>query len=337
MGPRIVVLSGGVGGAKFTLGVRQFLRQRWPDGHGETTAHLSVICNVGDDFWLAGLRITPDLDSVMYHLADEADIDRGWGRKHESERVSAEMTAYGVGWPWFTLGDLDLGTHIARTAWLREGASLTTVVEKLTARWNLSTRLIPASDDEVETRVRAGGQEMHFEEWWVRLRGNPTADAFLQPGAATAKPAVAALSAIANADVILVAPSNPVVSIGTMIGLTGSRSAIPGIPGLKDALRAAAAPIVGLSPIIAGKPLRGMADVCLATMGIEANPYAVAAAYGARDEGGILDAWLVDEVEPAESLDGIRVAQRPLVFTSLEETAAIAADAYDAAIEVTAP
>ncbi|KAB1645151.1 2-phospho-L-lactate transferase [Gulosibacter chungangensis] len=333
-GPRVVVLSGGVGGAKFTLGVREFLRQRWPDGEGETTAELSVICNVGDDFWLAGMRITPDLDSVMYHLAGEADTERGWGRKDESERVSAEMTAYGVGWPWFTLGDLDIGTHIARSTWLREGLTLSEVVTRLCARWQLSTKLIPATDAEVETRVRVGATEMHFEEWWVRLRGNPGADAFVQPGAAEAVPSPGALAAIAAADVILVAPSNPVVSIGTMIGLSGPASAVPGIPGLRDALRAAEAPIVGLSPVIAGKPLRGMADICLATLGIEADSAAIARAYGARSAGGLLDGWLIDEADAAVELPGIRLLQRPLLFTSLAETAAIAADAFEMALAV---
>lgn len=330
-GPRVVVLSGGVGGAKFTLGVREFLRQRWPDGRGETTADLTVICNVGDDFWLAGMRITPDLDSVMYHLADEADIERGWGRKNESERVSAELSAYGVGWPWFTLGDLDIGTHIARSSWLREGLTLSEVVARLSARWQLSTRILPATDHEVETRVRIGDEEMHFEEWWVRLRGKPAADSFFQPGASSAAPAPGVLAAIAKADVILIAPSNPVVSIGTMLGLAGANSSVPGIAGMKDALRSAQAPIVGLSPVIAGKPLRGMADVCLATLGIEADSAAIAQAYGARSGGGILDGWLVDREDSPANLDGIRVLQRPLLFTDLDETAAIAADAFEMA------
>lgn len=335
--PRVVVLSGGVGGAKFTLGVREFLRQRWPDGNGDTTADLRVICNVGDDFWLTGLRITPDLDSVMYHLAGEADAERGWGRKHESERVSEEMTAYGVGWPWFTLGDLDIGTHIARSTWLREGLTLSEVVTRLSARWELSTTLIPATDDEVETQVRIGDEIMHFEEWWVRLRGNPGADAFLQRGAPAAAPSPGALAAVANADVILVAPSNPVVSIGTMIGLSGPESAVPGIPGLRDALRAASAPIVGLSPVIGGKPLRGMADVCLKTLGLEADSAAIARAYGSRSDSsvdGILDGWLIDDGDADVELEGIRLRQRPLRFTSLEETAAIAADAYESAVTV---
>ncbi len=273
----------------------------------------------------------------MYHLAGEADVERGWGRKHESERVSDEMTAYGVGWPWFTLGDLDIGTHIARSAWLREGLSLSDVVARLSARWELSTTLIPATDDEVETQVRIGDEIMHFEEWWVRLRGNPVADAFLQRGVSAAAPSPGALAAIANADVILVAPSNPVVSIGTMIGLTGPGSSVPGIPGLRDALRAASAPIVGLSPVIGGKPLRGMADVCLKALGIEPDSAAIARAYGGRGDSftdGILDGWLIDDGDAAVELEGIRVVQRPLLFTSLEETAAIAGDAYETAVSI---
>jgi len=140
---KVTVLAGGVGGARFLLGMRA----------AATGDEVRAIVNVGDDMWLAGLRITPDLDSILYALAGVNDTERGWGRVGESERVSAELAAWSVGWPWFTLGDLDLGTHIARTSWLREGLPLSTVVERLSERWPLGVRLLPASDDEVETQV----------------------------------------------------------------------------------------------------------------------------------------------------------------------------------------
>ena len=156
---RITVLAGGVGGARFLRGVRAEAATRWPDRSGGTTARIDAIVNTGDDLWLAGLRITPDLDSIMYTLAGQNDEQRGWGRLGETERVSAELAAWGVGWPWFTLGDLDIAAHIAAgTAWLRDGVPLSRVVQRLSARWPLGVRLLPMSDQEVETWVA-----VHFE------------------------------------------------------------------------------------------------------------------------------------------------------------------------------
>ena len=172
--PRFVVLAGGVGGARFVRGLRLLCQQRWPDGSGGTAAEVTVVVNTGDDLWLAGLRVTPDLDSLLYALAGVNDAERGWGRAGESERVSAELTAFGVGWPWFTLGDLDLGTHIARTAMLRDGLPLSAATARIQARWPIGVRLLPATDDEVETHVvvteDGAERELHFEEWWVRTR-----------------------------------------------------------------------------------------------------------------------------------------------------------------------
>ena len=168
----VTVLAGGVGGARFLLGVRAALRG--------TDAVIRAVVNTGDDMWLAGLRITPDLDSIMYALAGVNDTERGWGRQGETERVSAELQAWGVGWPWFTLGDLDLGAHISRTAWLREGVPLSEVVRHLTARWPLGVDLIPATDDEVETHVITadGLRTIPMEEELYAYRGQT----FCRPG-----------------------------------------------------------------------------------------------------------------------------------------------------------
>ncbi|MEJ3405822.1 2-phospho-L-lactate transferase [Rathayibacter sp. YIM 133350] len=329
MTQKITVLAGGVGGARFTRGLLRAVPE----------ASVTVVANTGDDMWLTGLRVCPDLDSLMYTLGGVSDDERGWGRRDESERVSAELTAYGVGWPWFTLGDLDLGTHIARTSMLRDGLPLSTVTERLSARYDLGVTLLPATDDEVETRVRLAVQdaqpgegregavapvqteEVHFEEWWVRYRAGRAALGFRQTNVETARPAPGVLEAIAQADVVLLAPSNPVVSIGTILG----------IPGIADAVRATAAPVVGVSPIIGGAVVRGMADACLSAIGVETSALAVGRHYGARRSGGLIDAWLVDSVdaEAAEALaaDSIRSRSRPLWFTSVDETAAIARDA----------
>ncbi|WP_130504406.1 2-phospho-L-lactate transferase [Microterricola gilva] len=332
--PRIVVLAGGVGGSRFTRGLLHHLRAEWPasgaadesvPGSG-TTASVTVVANTGDDLWLAGLRVCPDLDSIMYALGDAADEQRGWGRRDESERVSAELTAYGVGWPWFTLGDLDLGTHIARSSWLRDGVPLSDATRRLCARWNPGVTLIPATDDEVPTLVTVaddtgGTRQMHFEEWWVRHRAALPAIAFTQQGVAAARPALGVLEAIADADLVLFAPSNPVVSIGTILG----------IPGIADAVRHATAPVIAVSPIIGGSVVRGMADACLHAIGVETSALAVAEHYGARGHDGLIDGWLVDPADAAAAgrleAAGIRPLVRPLWFHSVEETAAIAADA----------
>ena len=327
--PRIAVLAGGVGGARFVRGVRHHARAAWPDGAGGSTASITVIANTGDDLWLAGLRVTPDLDSLLYALAGVNDTVRGWGRAGESERVSGELTAYGVGWPWFTLGDLDLGTHIARTALLHEGRPLSEVVARLSARWPLGIRLLPATDAEVETHVLVHedgvARELHFEEWWVRTRASLPAEAFLQPGAERARPAPGVEAAIAEADVVLIAPSNPVVSIGTILG----------IPGMREALAATAAPVVGVSPIIGGSAVRGMADACLHAIGVETSAAAVARHYGARSVGGLLDGWLVDRRDAADvealGAAGIPARAVPLWMHDDERSAAIAAEALDLA------
>ncbi len=296
---KVVVLAGGVGGSRFLSGMRARLRETYPDGAGGSTAELTAIVNTGDDLWLAGLRITPDLDTILYTLAGINDTERGWGRVGETERVSGELAAWGIGHPWFTLGDLDISASIARTSWLRNGVPLHEVVERLQARWPLGLRLLPATDDEVETHVIVDDPEapgsrisLHFQEWWTRYRASLPALAFEQVGIAQSQPAPGVLAALASADVVILAPSNPVVSVGTILG----------IPGIRDALRAGRAPVVGVSPIIGGAVVRGMADACLTAIGVETDAAAVARHYGARNAAsgaatGVLDGWLVDEVD----------------------------------------
>lgn len=316
---KVVVLSGGVGGARYLLGVREAL----PD------VDLTAIVNVGDDMWHAGVRIAPDLDSIMYALAGVNDTERGWGRAGESERVSAELRAYGVGWPWFTLGDLDLGTHLARTEFLRQGLGLTEATRRITARWPLGVRLLPATDSVVETQVLVEGGSMHFQEWWTRHRAAIPALGFEYRDAAAAVPAPGVLEAIADADAILVAPSNPVVSIGPILA----------IPGMRSALATATAPVIGVSPIIDGAVVRGMADACLTAIGVATSAEAVALHYGARSAGGLLDGWLVDEADAGSvsliETAGIRARAVPLWMRSPQVTADIVRAALALADEST--
>lgn len=317
-GTRVVVLAGGVGGAKFTLGVREALRRR---GAPQAT----VVVNTGDDIWLSGVRLQPDVDSITYALAGVNDTERGWGRQGDTERVNAELQAWGAGWPWFTLGDLDLGTHLARTGWLREGLTPTQVLERMAGRWDLGARLLPMTDTEVDTIVvLEDGGRMHFQEWWTRHRATLAPAAFENPGIADAAPAPGVVDAVAAADVVLLAPSNPVVSIGPILA----------VPGMRAALAAASA-VVGVSPIIGGRVVRGMADVCLTAIGVETSASAVAAHYGVRSAGGVLDAWLLAEEDadaaPAVAAAGIRPVVAPLWMRDEATSAAIVDAALAAA------
>ncbi|WP_421733202.1 2-phospho-L-lactate transferase [Cellulomonas sp.] len=308
---RITVLSGGVGGARFTRGLRALL----PD------ADVTVIANTGDDMWLHGVRVCPDLDTLMYTLGGAVHEDQGWGRRDESRRVSDDLQAYGLGWDWFTLGDLDLATHLARTELLRAGLPLSQVTARLAERWQPGVTLLPMTDDEVETHVVVeDGRTMHFEEWWVRYRAALPARRFVQTNLAAATPAPGVLAAIADADVVVIPPSNPVVSVGTILA----------IPGIRDALRATAAPVVGVSPIVGGAPVRGMADACLTAIGVETSAVGVARHYGRRPDG-VLDAWLVDERDSGalrELEAGGWIARAvPTLMTDVDTTAEIAAAA----------
>ena len=312
---KIVVLCGGVGGARFLRGLRTHVEQALPD------AELRAVVNTGDDMWLAGLRIAPDLDTITYTLAGLNDEERGWGRVGETDRVSTELQAHGVGWPWFTLGDLDLGTHIARTSHLRSGLSLTEATALITARWPLGVELLPVTNDEVETQVVTDEGTMHFQEWWTRHRARLVAREFVQQGIASCAAAPSALAALHEADVILIAPSNPVVSVGTVLG----------IPGVREAVTAASVPVIGVSPIISGAVVRGMADACLTAIGVETTALAVARHYGARSAGGLLDGWLVDKSDaadlPALEALGLRAAAVPLWMRDCATSARLAADA----------
>jgi len=310
---RITVLAGGVGGAKFLQGVRAFAA-------GLPGSEITAVINTGDDVTMHGLRICPDLDSVMYTLAGAVDTERGWGRQDESWRIKDELAEYGAEPTWFGLGDLDIATHLVRTQMLAAGYPLSDVTAALCQRWHTGVRLLPMTDERCETHVviaeHGSRRAIHFQEWWVRHRAAIPAAEFVQVGVDDARPAPGVLAAIAEADVVLISPSNPVVSINTI--LAG--------PGIGEALRAGPAPVVGLSPIIGGAPVRGMADACLPVLGVQTSAAGVAGLYGVRSAGGVLDGWLVHTGDTAE-LPGLNVLARDLLMTSAEVTAAMVADA----------
>jgi LPPG:FO 2-phospho-L-lactate transferase len=330
---KVVVVVGGVGGARFLQGMKAALgvSEDAPDGAG-AGHEITAVVNVGDDIWLHGLRICPDLDTCMYTLGGGIDAERGWGRAGETWTVGEELAAYGAEPDWFGLGDKDVATHLVRSRMLRAGYPLSAVTEALCARWRPGVRLLPASDDRVETHVVVdlppegrGESEpqrkaIHFQEWWVRHRAALTAHRFASIGAEQATPAPGVLEAIGEADAVLLAPSNPVVSIGAVLA----------VPGLADALRTGPAPVVGLSPIVGGRPLRGMADACLEAIGVATTAEAVGRHYGARTDGGLLDGWLVHETDRAE-VPGVAVRAVPLLMSDIEATAKMARHALELA------
>ena len=313
---QIVVLAGGVGGARFLLGVLA----------AAPGAQVTAVVNTGDDVTLHGLRICPDLDTVMYTLGDGIDEERGWGRRGESWTVKEELAAYGAEPTWFGLGDRDLATHLVRTRMLDAGYPLSEVTAALADRWQPGVRLLPMSDQRVETHVVVADPEtgrtqaLHFQEWWVRHRAALDADAFVQVGVDDARPAPGVVEALADAGAVLLAPSNPVVSIGTVLG----------VPGMREALRAARGRVVGVSPIVGGQVVRGMADRCLPVVGVEVSAQGVGRHYGPRSDGGLLDAWLVHTGDDA-SVPGVDVRAVPLLMSSPEATRDLARAALDAA------
>jgi LPPG:FO 2-phospho-L-lactate transferase len=325
----ITVLSGGVGGATFLRGLLHGVRRGLLPGV-DRDAVVTVVANTADDIWLHGLKVCPDLDTVMYTLGEGIDPERGWGRRDETWSAKEELAAYGVEPTWFGLGDRDLATHLVRTQMLDAGYPLSEVTAALCRRWLSPTygdavRLLPMTDDRVETHIAiadpdtpSGRRVIHFQEYWVRLHAEVPAEAVIVVGLEGSSPGPGVIDAITDADLVVVPPSNPVVSVGTILG----------VPRVREALVATRAPVVGLSPIIGGTHVRGMAHQLLTSLGIEVSAAAVGLHYGARLEGGVLDGWLVDTVD-ADSVDRVREAGLsceavPLLMTSPEATAEMA-------------
>ena len=323
---RITVLAGGIGGARFTRGLLHDLSTSGLE------AEVTVVGNTGDDIRLFGLQVCPDLDTIMYTLGGGISEERGWGREDETFTIKDELAAYGVEPTWFGLGDRDTATHVVRTQMLAAGYPLSDVTAALCARWQPGVTLLPMSDDRLETHVVVDGSEpgtrraIHFQEWWIRHRAALPAHDFVLVGVDDAKPAPGVLEAVRDTDLVLLPPSNPVVSIGTILQ----------VAGVRDALVSTPAPVVGVSPIVGGAPVRGMADACLSAIGVDTSAVAVARHYGSRASGGVLDGWLVHEATDASAVTeleptGLAVRAVPLLMTDLDATAEIAAAALDLA------
>jgi LPPG:FO 2-phospho-L-lactate transferase len=318
----VVVLAGGVGGARFLLGLRDILQHQGAQHNSVSEQEIQVIVNTGDDLTVHGLRVSPDLDTIMYTLGNGIDTERGWGRRGESWQAKNELMAYGAEPSWFGLGDRDIATHLIRTRMLDAGFPLSQVTAALCERWQPGAALLPMSDDRVETHVvctiTGVRRVVHFQEWWIAHRAEPPVEEFVFVGLDEAVPAPGVLESIAQADAVILAPSNPVVSIGPILAL----------PGVREALRAGPARVVGLSPIVDGAVVRGMADKCLPVLDVPVTAQGVGGHYGARKSDGILDGWLVHETDRAD-IPGVEVRAVPLLMRGPEATAGMAQAALD--------
>lgn len=321
-----------MGGARFLQGLLRLVTRAQaatPSAPPPPTTHVTVIANTADDIWVHGLKVCPDLDTVMYTLGDGIDPDRGWGRRSETWNAKSELAAYGVEPDWFGLGDRDLATHLVRTQMLEAGFGLRDVTAALCRRWQPGVELLPMTEDRVETHVviddpdTAERRAVHFQEYWIRHRAAVPAHAVVPIGIEKARPGPGVLEAITEADVVIVPPSNPVVSVGTILG----------VPGVRAALNSTNAPVVGISGIIGKDHVHGMARQLLGVIGVEVSAAGVAEHYGGRAAGGVLDGWLVDTGDEA-LVDrvlalGIRCRAVPLWMTDPDTTADLAATAID--------
>jgi len=303
---RVAVLSGGVGGARFLRGV---VTVADPDD-------VSIIGNVADDLEVLGLHISPDLDSILYTLTGLADEERGWGRADESWHALETVGRLG-GEDWFKLGDRDLGLHLVRTEKLRSGASLSAATEEIARSLGLEARLLPATDDPVRTFLETPAGTFPFQTWFGARGHRDEVDAVHYAGAPEAAPAPGVLAALAEANVILIAPSNPYVSIGPILA----------VAGIREALERRTAPCVAVSPLIGGRAVRGPADRMLARLAGGTTPAHVASCYA-----GLIDALVVDEADaPATLPAGIRPVVTRTLMTDLDASCRLAAAALDAA------
>lgn len=308
----LVALAGGVGAARFLSGLVQVVAP-------ET---VTAIVNTADDDEFHGLHVSPDLDSVTYWLGDVFDRERGWGRRGETFRATEELRAFGAPDSWFNLGDLDLATHLFRTRSLAAGSTLSEVTARIAERFGVPSRLLPMSEDPVTTRVTvlAEGEELdlHFQEYWVQRRARDEVKALRYEGADAAAPAAGVLAAIADADALVICPSNPVASIGPILS----------VPGVRDALAARREHIVGVSGIVGGAPLAGMADRLMPIAGVE-----VTAAGAAECYRGLLGAWVVDEADrallPRIETTGVRAGATDSIMTDDATAEALARFALD--------
>jgi LPPG:FO 2-phospho-L-lactate transferase len=273
---RFTALAGGIGAGKFLRGLVRIVQPQ----------DVTVIVNTGDDVQMHGLHVSPDLDSVTYWLAGVMDRERGWGRRDETFRATEELGRFDPGQAWFSLGDLDLATHLYRTNLLRAGASLSEATALVARRFGVGSRILPMSDDPVATRVSvmAEGEElnMHFQEYWVERRARDEVKAIRYDGVEAARPGPDVLESIEAADLIVLCPSNPIASVRPILS----------VPGIVKSVADRRDVVVGVSPIVGGAPLAGMADRLMPAAG-----YAVTALGAAECYRGLLAGWVVDHAD----------------------------------------
>jgi LPPG:FO 2-phospho-L-lactate transferase len=290
---KVAVLSGGVGGARFLRGLIDVVGQR----------DVTVIGNVGDDLEILGLHVSPDLDSILYTLAGLGDEDRGWGRADETWNALDSVVQLG-GTSWFRLGDRDLGLHLVRTEALRAGEPLSAVTARLARAVGLELTLLPATDDELRTWIETPAGTFPFQTWFVERRHRDDVDAVHCAGADSAQPAPGVVEAIGTANLILIAPSNPYVSIGPILA----------VADVERAIRERTVPCVAISPLIGGRAVKGPADRMLARLAGGTTPAHVASCYG-----DLIDALVLDE---ADARDVENLAVKPVVTKTLMSDAA---------------
>lgn len=298
----ITVLAGGVGAARFLRGLVRVV----------PPSEVTVVSNTGDDLHIYGAHVSPDVDIVVYTLAGVVDEGRGWGQRGDTTHVLDGMAALGED-TWFTLGDADFATCLARRSAIEAGGTASSFAATLAERYRVACRILPMTDDSVATMVRVPGGEIHFQEYWVRRRAADPVLGVRLEGSEWARPAPGVTAAIRSADAVLIAPSNPIVSIGTILA----------VPGIRDAVRSTAAPVVGVSPIVGGAVVRGMADKLMTGLGLEVSCAAVARLYE-----DLLDGFVIDRADAARAAEieaaGIPVDVTQTMMRTDEDAASLA-------------
>jgi LPPG:FO 2-phospho-L-lactate transferase len=318
MSVRIAALAGGVGAGKFLRGL---VRVVPPED-------VTVIVNTGDDIFLHGLHVSPDLDSVTYWLAGVSDRERGWGRAGETFRATEELRRLRAEGAWFGLGDLDLATHLFRSALLSQGATLAEATAEVARRFGIGTRILPMANGPVATRVDAVAEtgqavDLHFQEYWVKRGAKDEVKGIRYEGAAAAVPAPGVLDALAEAEVVVICPSNPIASIDPILA----------IPEMERTVRARRDRVVGVSPIVGGAPVRGMADRLLPVAGVDVSAAGVAGYYAGR---GLIGSWVIDRVDAGQASAaralGLRVAITDTMMVDDEAAERVARVALELAL-----
>jgi LPPG:FO 2-phospho-L-lactate transferase len=300
----ITVLAGGVGAARYLAGLLQVM----------PAAEVTAVVNTGDDTTMHGLRICPDLDTITYTLAGAVNGETGWGLAGETWQAMESLRAYDAARAWFNLGDRDLGTHMFRTGALADGLSLTEVTARIAARWGLGLRLLPMTESPVATRLTVEGEgEIGFQDYFVGRQHSVPVTAVRFDGIDRAKPAPDVLDAIASASTIVIAPSNPIVSIGPVLA----------VPGMREAVAARRADVIAVSPIIAGTTVKGPADRLLAELGHEVSVVGVARLYADVAATLVVDTADADLAAAVEAA-GMQCVVAPTLMHGPDEAAALA-------------